>query len=151
MQQVKVLDYVDSPPEHAEQDESQGSSIAPTAAAMPSPSMPPPVPQSNAVRGIGGVFDLDPRIAVLAIVTDMILFAGDVVTFGGFMPVAFLFAIGLGFITYEAQITWHQDDRKSALIKAAIVAFLTALPGPITPFFAVPSVIMSVVKRIRRR
>jgi hypothetical protein len=150
MHEVEVLDHVESPPQHAEHE--PVSSLAPMEAALPQPSlMPPPVPQSNAARGIGAIFDLNAPIAVLAIVTDMILFAGDVVTFGGFMPVAFLFAIGLGFITYEAQITWHHDDRKTALIKAMIVAFLTALPGPITPFFAVPSVIMGIVKRIRRR
>jgi hypothetical protein len=117
----------------------------------PSPPIPPALPQSVAARGIGSVFDLDPRIAALAIGTDVILFTGDIFTVGGFFPMAALFAIGLGVITYKAQIAWHNDDRNSAMIKAMIVAFLTALPGPITPLFALPGGIVGLVKAIRRR
>jgi hypothetical protein len=118
---------------------------------VPKPATEVTLPQPAASRGIGAAFGLDPRIAILAIVTDMILFAGDVCTLGGFVPVAFCFACGLGVITYLAQKAWHGDDRNSALIKAMIVTFLTALPGPITPFFAIPAGLIGLVNKIRHR
>ena len=37
----------------------------------------------------------------------------------------------LGFITYFAQKHWYRDDRTSALLKASMAGFLTAIPTSI--------------------
>jgi hypothetical protein len=123
-------------------------------APIASPHVPPALPSmphANASRSLAGLFDLNISVAVLAIVADVVLFAGDVCTLGGMTPIIFFFAIVLGVITYLIQTNWHRDDRNSALIKSLIIFFLTALPGPITPLFAVPAALVSVVRKIRGR
>jgi hypothetical protein len=154
MQDVELLDSVKSTPAMRTGNLSPVVSAAANQKVLPVPriSVPPALPpQFAAARGVGSVFMLDPRIAVLVIVTDLTLFAGDVVTIGGFVPIAMFFAAALGFITYQAQMAWHNDDRKNAFIKGMIVGFLTALPGPISAFFAVPGVIIGVLKKLGKR
>jgi hypothetical protein len=92
-----------------------------------------------ATRGFGRIFGLDPRIALLTVVIDAMLFGGDIVVGAGsggvlLLPlVALSIPVGivLGFITYKAQIRWYHDDRDSALIKGLILGLLTAIPTSI--------------------
>lgn len=104
-----------------------------------------------ASQGLTAMFGLDPRAAVLTIVVDLLLFGGDLSTLGLLIPVGVAVAVGLGGIVYLIQTHWYHDDRKSALIKSATVALLTAIPVPIAPLFAVPGGLLGVVRALRRR
>ena len=97
----------------------------------------PAVPAQS--KGFGQVFGLDPRIVFLAFVVDTMLFGGEVFS-GGLLTVLSMFAaVVLGFITYRAQVKWYGDDHDSALIKACILALLTAIPTNVPAFVYVPS------------
>jgi hypothetical protein len=93
-------------------------------------------------RGFAQLFGLDPRIALLTFIVDLMLFGGTVLTFGLLIPVSLAAGIVLGFITYRAQIKWYGDDRESALIKGVIIGLLTAIPTPLPAILYVPSGIL---------
>src|SRR5271154_4940153 len=90
-------------------------------------------------RGIAQLFGLDPRIAFLTFVVDLMLFGGAIVTFGALIPIALVTGLILGLITYRAQMKWYGDDRESALIKGIIIGLLTAIPTPLPSIIYVPS------------
>ena len=96
-------------------------------------------------RGLTQVFGLDPRIAFLAFIVDMMLFGGEVLTFGLLILVSLAAGIVLGFITYRAQMKWYGDDREAALIKGLIIGLLTAIPTPLPAIIYVPSGILGLV------
>ncbi|MGA2887624.1 MAG: hypothetical protein ABSE51_06195 [Terracidiphilus sp.] len=102
-------------------------------------------------RGFGQVFGLDPRIAFLTIVVDVMLFGGDVATFGVGVLLSALVGIALGVITYKAQKHWYQDDRESAIIKGLIVGLLTAIPTSLPGFLTIPSGLVGIVHLLRRK
>jgi hypothetical protein len=104
-------------------------------------------------RGYGGLtqlFGLDPRIAILTLLVDAMLFGGELLTMGLLIPVAIVVGIGLGVITYRAQRSWYGDDRESALIKAAVVALLTAIPTPLPAILSIPSAVLGALHYLRR-
>jgi hypothetical protein len=84
-------------------------------------------------------FGLDPRIALLTVVVDAMLFGGQVLTLGSTMMLSIPAGIALGVITYKAQRHWFGDDRDSALIKSLIVGLLTAIPTSLPGFLTIPS------------
>jgi len=96
-------------------------------------------------RGLTQVFGLDPRIAFLAFIVDMMLFGAEVLTFGLLIPVSLAAGIVLGFITYRAQMKWYGDDREAALIKGLIIGLLTAIPTPLPAVVFVPPGILGLV------
>ena len=57
----------------------------------------------------------------------------------------------LGVIAYLAQRKWYGDDKDSALIKALILGFLTAIPTPLPAMLTVPSGILGLVHKWRRK
>ena len=57
----------------------------------------------------------------------------------------------LSFVTYKIQRAWYGDDRDSALIKAAVVGLLTAIPVPITWLVAGPGGFIGLLHAIFRR
>jgi len=62
-------------------------------------------PQPHAVsRGFGQMFGLDPRIAFLTVIVDMMLFGGDVLSGGLLVFLSVFVGAGLGFVTYKAQM-----------------------------------------------
>lgn len=88
------------------------------------------------------LFGLHPAIAALAIITGGVLGTAELIglltiPLAGLglaiesitIPTGLALAIPLGLITYLAQEEWGRDSKKSALLKALMVAFLTALPG----------------------
>ena len=89
-------------------------------------------------RKFSQLFGLDPRIAFLTLIVDMMLNAGDIVSMGILFPVSLLAGIVLGFIVYKAQINWYGDDKDSAKIKALIVGLLTAIPTPLPELLYIP-------------
>jgi hypothetical protein len=93
------------------------------------PDYPPQTQVPAAARRFGLIFfGLDPRVALLTLIADSMLFGEEVLTLGSLAAVAVPAGIVLGFITYLAQTHWYGDDRKSAAIKGLIVALLTAIP-----------------------
>ena len=53
----------------------------------------------------------------------------------------------LGIITYLAQKKWYDDDKESAVIKALIVGFLTAIPAGLPGYLVIPSGIIGFFRR----
>ena len=90
-------------------------------------------------------FGLDPRIALLTVIVDSMLFGGQVLTLGSTMMLSIPAAIALGVITYKAQRHWYGDDRDSALIKALITGLLTAIPTSLPGFLTIPSGIVGLL------
>jgi hypothetical protein len=112
------------------------------------------VPQSReaiAATGIAKFLGLDPRIALIAIVLDTMLFGGEIVTFGGSVVISVMVGIVFGIITYKAQKSWYGDDHDSSLIKGLIMGLLTAIPTPIPAFLYVPAGFAGLVHLIRRK
>jgi hypothetical protein len=100
-------------------------------------------------RGLSQLFGLDPRIAFLMFVIDLMLFSGAVLTVGLLIPIALVAGIVLGFITFRAQMKWYGDDRDSALIKGVIVGLLTAIPTPLPAIVYVPSGVLGLIHMAR--
>ena len=113
--------------------------------------VPGPVPHAAASRGLAQMFGLEIRAAVLAVLVDLMVFAGDTFSLETLVPLGIAAAAALGFIVYKIQRKWYNDDHDSALIKAMIVGLLTAIPVPITPLIAIPGGIVGIVKAVRRK
>jgi len=108
--------------------------------------------QSNeSSKGFAQVFGLDPRIAFLTLVVDIMLFGGELMSLGLLVPMALAVGIVLGFITYRAQMKWYGDDRENALIKGVIVGLLTAIPTPLPAIVAIPSGIVGLIHTAQKR
>jgi prepilin signal peptidase PulO-like enzyme (type II secretory pathway) len=98
-----------------------------------------PTPPS---RGLAQMFGLHPAVAAFTFVVDAMLYGEEGLaalltpfTAGGSLLIAVVISCCaggvLGLITYKGQQKWHGDDRDTALIKALIIGFLTALPFPL--------------------
>jgi uncharacterized membrane protein YvlD (DUF360 family) len=108
-------------------------------------------PQVVASRGLAQTFGLDIKAATLAVIVDLMVFGGEVLTFETLLPLGLCVAGVLALIVYKIQRKWHQDDHDSALIKALIIGLLTAIPVPLTPIIAIPGGILGIVSAVRRR
>lgn len=101
--------------------------------------------------GIIQTFGLDVRVAVLAVLVDVMAFSGDVVSAGLLYPVELFAAVVLTVITYKIQKHWYGDDHQSALIKALMIGLITAIPVPISPLFAGPAGFLGLVRAMTRK
>ncbi|MBK8464896.1 MAG: hypothetical protein IPL32_03615 [Chloracidobacterium sp.] len=126
--------------------------VQPNAEVSQQPAIYPKVqaPETNARAGsLAQTLGLDFRVALIAIVIDTMLFAGEVVTLGLLVVLSAIAGIVFGFITYKAQRSWYGDDHDSAMIKGLIMGLLTAIPSPLPAFLYVPAGVMGAVKRLR--
>jgi hypothetical protein len=115
--------------------------------------MPPPensAAHPAAARGFMSTFGLDPRVALLTVMVDLMANSATIVSAGLLYEVELGAAVVLTLIAYKAQRAWYGDDRDSALIKALIVGLLTAIPVPITPLFALPGGAIGLLRLFRR-
>ncbi len=103
------------------------------------------------VRRFGRLFGLDPRIAFLALIVDMMLNAGDLVSMGLLLPVSIGAGIALGYAAYRAQINWCGDDPESAKIKAIILGLLTAIPTPLPEILYIPAGVIGLLRGFWRK
>lgn len=114
---------------------------------------PQPQPRAGA-KSFEQIFGIDPRIAFLAFVVDLMLFGTAAATAGItlplLIPLAIVAGIVLGRITYNAQMKWYGDDRDSAVIKAGIIGLLTAIPVGIPAFVWVPSGLLGFLHNRRK-
>jgi hypothetical protein len=88
------------------------------------------------------LFGVDPRVAFLTLIVDMMLNAGDLVSMGLLLPVSVVAGVVLGYIVYQGQINWYGDDKGSARVKALILGLLTAIPTPIPEILYIPAGIL---------
>ena len=107
-------------------------------------------PQGNGAvassRGhFGQMFGLDPRVTLLTLVVDAMLFGGTLATAGAGAILSIPAGIAVGLVAYKAQRHWYGDDRESALIKGLIVGLLTAIPTSLPGFLTIPSGIVGLV------
>ncbi|HEX3748853.1 MAG TPA: zinc ribbon domain-containing protein [Bryobacteraceae bacterium] len=110
-------------------------------------------PQNAGVpgRNFCQAFGLDPRVAFLTLIVDVMLNAGDVASLGLLLPVSIGAGIVLGYIVYRAQIGWYGDDPESAKIKAIILGLLTAIPTPLPELLYVPAGVIGLLHGFRRK
>jgi hypothetical protein len=108
-----------------------------------------------ASKGLDQIFGIDPRIAFLAFVVDLMLFGAAAASMGLTLPILIPLAAAAGFvlgrITYKAQMKWYGDDHDSAMIKASIIGLLTAIPVGIPAFVWVPSGLLGLLHNARRK
>jgi hypothetical protein len=105
------------------------------------------------------MFGLDPRVAFLAFIVDLMLFGTTAVTsvasLGVTLPILVVISAMagavIGFITYKAQMRWYGDDREAAAIKGGIVGLLTAIPVGIPAIVWIPSGLLGLVHNLRRK
>ena len=117
----------------------------------PIPYVPTQTRGPTAPRRFGQIFGLDPRIAFLTLIIDLMLNAGDLVSMGLLLPVSIGAGIVLGYIAYRAQISWYGDDPESAKIKAVILGLLTAIPTPLPEFLYIPAGVLGLIHRFRSK
>lgn len=106
-------------------------------------------------KGLDQIFGIDPRIAFLAFVVDLMLFGSAAATMGIdlplLIPISIAAGIVLGRITYKAQMKWYGDDHDSAMIKASIIGLLTAIPVGIPALVWVPSGLLGLLHNARKK
>ena len=110
-----------------------------------------PANPANPHSGFAQVFGLDPRIALLTVVVDTMLFGGQLATLGASTIVSVPAGIVLGLITYRAQRHWYGDDRESAMLKGLIVGLLTAIPTSLPGLLTIPSGIVGLLHMLPGR
>jgi hypothetical protein len=98
-----------------------------------------------ASRRFGQIFGLDPRVAFLTLIVDLMLNAGDVASMGLLLPVSVAAAVVLGYIAYRAQLNWYGDDKESARIKAIVLGLLTAIPTPLPELLYIPAGLVGIL------
>lgn len=95
--------------------------------------------KEQSIGRFGQLFGLDPRVAFLTLIVDMMLNAGDLVSMGLLLPVSIMAGVVLGYVVYRAQINWYGDDPESAKIKAIVLGLLTAIPTPLPEVLYIPA------------
>jgi hypothetical protein len=123
----------------------------PRKTASPVPYVPAQTQRPTTPRRFGQIFGLDPRVAFLTLIIDVMLNAGDLVSMGLLLPVSIGAGIVLGFIAYRAQITWYGDDPESAKIKGLVLGLLTAIPTPLPELLYIPAGLLGLVQRFRSK
>jgi uncharacterized membrane protein YvlD (DUF360 family) len=96
----------------------------------------------RSIGRFGQLLGLDPRVAFLTLIVDVMLNAGDLVSMGLLLPVSVAAGVVLGYVVYRAQVNWYGDDKESATIKALILGLLTAIPTPIPEILYIPAGIL---------
>ena len=108
-----------------------------------------------ASKSLDQIFGIDPRIAFLAFIVDLMLFGSAAATMGIDLPILIPLAIAagivLGRITYKAQMKWYGDDHESAMIKAGILGLLTAIPVGIPAIVWIPSGLLGLLHNARKK
>jgi hypothetical protein len=107
--------------------------------------------EGGSIRRFGRLFGLDPRIAFVTLIVDMMLNAGDLVSMGMLLPVSITAGIVLACVAYRAQINWYGDDKESARIKAIILGLLTAIPTPLPEILYIPAGIIGLFQNFWRK
>lgn len=100
-----------------------------------------------ASHGIAQTFGLHPAGVVLTLAVNTMVFVTGLGTFGVGWLTSIPVGLVLGGIIYQIQRKWYGDDHESALLKAFIVAFLTAIPSSLPGYLTIPSGILGFFRR----
>jgi hypothetical protein len=121
----------------------------PTYPQPPYPPQPPADWKSHPAtsHGIAQTFGLHPAGVVLTLVVNTMVFVTGLGTLGVGWLTSIPVGLVLGGIIYHIQKKWYGDDHESALLKACIVAFLTAIPSSLPGYFTIPSGILGFFRR----
>jgi hypothetical protein len=112
----------------------------------------PARPGGAAPRGrFWQLFGLDPRVAFLTLIVDVMLNAGDLATMGLLLPVSVAAGIVLGYVAYKAQINWYGDDKETARIKGMVLGLLTAIPTPLPEILYIPAGLIGLYQKFRKK
>jgi hypothetical protein len=113
----------------------------------------PPPPQERGLshnhliaRGVAQTFGLHPAMAFLTVVVNTMAFATGVIIPGAWLasiPVGMVIAL----IVYMGQMKWYDDDHESAIIKALIVGFLTAIPTSLPGYLTIPAGVIGIFRK----
>ena len=101
----------------------------------------------HATRGFAQAFGLHPAVAALTLTLDSMVYAGEMVTLGLFLPISLAVSAALGAIAYKAQRHWYGDDDESAKLKAGILALLMAIPTGLPAFLYLPAGVIGLFRR----
>ena len=96
-------------------------------------------------------FGLDIRVVILAVMIDVMVGSIDLGSFMLFWFIELFAAVILAPITYKIQKDWYGDSHENALLKAAIIGLLTAIPGPFADFVAGPGGILGLIHAMRKK
>jgi hypothetical protein len=108
-------------------------------------------PRERSNKRFSQLFGLDPRIAFVTLIVDVMLNAGDLASMGLLFPVSVAAGVVLGYIVYKGQMNWYGDDKESARIKGIILGLLTAIPTPLPELLYIPAGLLGLYQRFRRK
>ena len=106
---------------------------------------------SAVTKGFAQTFGLDPRVAFVTLIVDLMLNAGEVASLGVLVPASIAAGAVVGYVAYKAQMKWYGDDSESAKIKALILGLLTAIPTPLPALLYVPSGLVGLYHKFRKK
>jgi hypothetical protein len=101
-------------------------------------------------RGFLSIISISPAVAALAIATDLLLFGGDLISFGALLPFSAIACCVLGYCCYVLQRR-SGDDHPLALAKGLTLALFTFAPVPITPIIAAPGAAAALLRNALKR
>lgn len=104
-----------------------------------------------AARGLAILLGLHPFAAILVMLTDTLLFGGEVLSGGLLILFSFLASIVLGWIVYRIQRHSFGEDHNAAFTKAIAIGLVTAIPTPLSPIVAIPTGLIGTVGMVLRR
>jgi hypothetical protein len=104
-------------------------------------------PHHVAARGFAQTFGLHPAMALLTVVVNTMVFVVGWGTLGVGWLTSIPIGVVIGIITYMGQKKWYGDDHESALIKALIVAFLTAIPTSLPGYLTIPAGVIGLFRK----
>jgi hypothetical protein len=73
--------------------------------------------KTSGARGVAAAFGLDPRVALLTVIVDAMLFGGDALTFGALIPIGIVVAVILAFIVFKIQRMWCNTNHSRVTAK----------------------------------
>ena len=98
-------------------------------------------------HGFAQTFGLHPAMALLTVIVNTMVFASGFGTGGIGWLTSIPVGLVIGVIIFLGQKKWYGDDNENALIKALIVAFLTAIPTSLPGYLTIPSGIVGLFHR----
>ncbi|MGH9764340.1 MAG: hypothetical protein ACREDR_34230 [Blastocatellia bacterium] len=90
------------------------------------------------LRSFCQTFGLHPLTVLGLLAADWMLFAEEVATVGAGWVVSLPVGVLLGFIAFVIQRHLYKDDMTPAVAKGLVVAFLTAIPAPLSSLGILP-------------
>lgn len=95
-------------------------------------------PATSLLRHCG----IHPGVALVFVLSDWLLFGGELFTGMATLPISIIAGILLGIWAYKKQYRDYKDSKRLALLKGVLLAFVTAIPTPIGSLLPVIGVLL---------